>query len=135
MPIRIGAANLSSQSVRGDKTSFFLQAFRCWICPGWGAFSANLAILPAMLLLLFGAIWLYDKARGGYRPEKIIPMQASPEWVRTSGPVLLRNTIVTLPPELWSHRQTSEGASSFCPSWTDKGGTSGGRAFLCSRVR
>jgi MFS family permease len=32
------------------------------------------AILPAILLIVFGAIWLYDRAhygRGGYRPEKI----------------------------------------------------------------
>src|SRR2546422_3042954 len=26
------------------------------------------AILPAILLLVFGIIWLYDRARGGYRP-------------------------------------------------------------------
>ena len=32
------------------------------------------AILPAILLVVFGAIWLYDKARGGYRPEKIVPV-------------------------------------------------------------
>ena len=30
------------------------------------------AILPAILLVVFGAIWLYDKARGGYKPEKIV---------------------------------------------------------------
>jgi fucose permease len=29
------------------------------------------AILPAILLLVFGAIWLLDRARGGYRPETI----------------------------------------------------------------
>ncbi|MBA3710259.1 MAG: MFS transporter [Planctomycetes bacterium] len=29
------------------------------------------AILPALLLVVFGAIWLYDRSRGGYRPEKI----------------------------------------------------------------
>ena len=29
------------------------------------------AILPAFLLIIFGAIWLYDRGRGGYRPEKI----------------------------------------------------------------
>src|SRR5882762_1872686 len=30
------------------------------------------AILPAILLIVFGAIWLYDKARGGYKPVKIV---------------------------------------------------------------
>ena len=30
------------------------------------------AILPAVLLLVFGAVWLYDKARGGYKPVKIL---------------------------------------------------------------
>jgi MFS family permease len=30
------------------------------------------AILPALLLLVFGSIWLYDKARGGYKPVKIV---------------------------------------------------------------
>jgi fucose permease len=34
------------------------------------------AILPAMLLIVFGAIWLCDQAGGGYRPEKIIPVPA-----------------------------------------------------------
>ena len=29
------------------------------------------AILPAILLLIFAGIWLYDRARGGYRPEKL----------------------------------------------------------------
>ncbi len=31
------------------------------------------AILPAILLVVFGAIWLYDRSRGGYKAEKIIP--------------------------------------------------------------
>jgi MFS family permease len=30
------------------------------------------AILPALLLIVFGAIWVCDRIRGGYRPEKII---------------------------------------------------------------
>jgi hypothetical protein len=29
------------------------------------------AICPAVLLLVFGAIWLHDKARGGYKPVKL----------------------------------------------------------------
>ena len=29
------------------------------------------AILPAALLLVFGAIWLFDRRRGGFRPQKI----------------------------------------------------------------
>jgi hypothetical protein len=29
------------------------------------------AILPALLLIVFGAIWLYDKSRGGYKPADI----------------------------------------------------------------
>ena len=36
------------------------------------------AILPAILLIVFGAIWLYDKAKGGYRPKTIIPVQSLP---------------------------------------------------------
>jgi MFS family permease len=31
----------------------------------------SVAILPALLLAVFGAIWLYDRARGGYRIEKL----------------------------------------------------------------
>jgi fucose permease len=34
------------------------------------------AILPAILLVVFGAIWLYDRSRGGYQPEKISARQA-----------------------------------------------------------
>ena len=29
------------------------------------------AILPAILLIVFGAIWLYDRSRGGYKAETI----------------------------------------------------------------
>lgn len=29
------------------------------------------AALPALLLIVFGAIWLYDRSRGGYKPAKI----------------------------------------------------------------
>jgi MFS family permease len=29
------------------------------------------AILPAILLIVFGAIWLYDRSKGGYKPVKI----------------------------------------------------------------
>jgi hypothetical protein len=27
--------------------------------------------LPAILLIVFAAIWLYDRAKGGFRPEKL----------------------------------------------------------------
>ncbi len=30
------------------------------------------AILPAILLVVFGAIWLHDRSRGGYKAEKIV---------------------------------------------------------------
>jgi fucose permease len=29
------------------------------------------AILPAVLLLVFAAIWLYDRSKGGYKPQKL----------------------------------------------------------------
>ena len=29
------------------------------------------AALPAILLIVFGLIWFYDRARGGYKPQKI----------------------------------------------------------------
>jgi len=29
------------------------------------------AILPAVLLVVFGAIWLYDRSKGGYKPESL----------------------------------------------------------------
>jgi hypothetical protein len=31
----------------------------------------TVAILPALLLIVFAAIWLVDRARGGYRPERL----------------------------------------------------------------
>jgi len=39
------------------------------------------AILPAILLVVFGAIWLYDRARGGYKAEKIVPESEGAELV------------------------------------------------------
>ena len=29
------------------------------------------AILPAILLLVFGAIWLYDRSKGGFKAQKL----------------------------------------------------------------
>jgi hypothetical protein len=29
------------------------------------------AICPAVLLIVFGAIWLYDRSRGGFKPNRI----------------------------------------------------------------
>jgi hypothetical protein len=31
----------------------------------------SMAILPALLLVVFGAIWFIDRSRGGYKPAKI----------------------------------------------------------------
>jgi MFS family permease len=31
----------------------------------------DVAILPAVLLIVFGAIWFYDKSKGGYQPKKL----------------------------------------------------------------
>ena len=31
----------------------------------------DVAILPAILLIVFGAIWLYDRSKGGFRAEKL----------------------------------------------------------------
>jgi len=33
----------------------------------------SVSLLPAVLLFVFGAIWLYDMKRGGFKPEKIEP--------------------------------------------------------------
>jgi hypothetical protein len=43
------------------------------------------AVLPAVLLFVFGAIWLYDRSRGGFKPLRLTPTEkvsTSPE--RTS---------------------------------------------------
>jgi hypothetical protein len=37
------------------------------------------AILPAILLLVFGAVWLYDKSKGGYKPVKIASVEVGAE--------------------------------------------------------
>jgi hypothetical protein len=31
----------------------------------------DVALLPAILLLVFGAIWFYDRSRGGFRAQKL----------------------------------------------------------------
>lgn len=38
----------------------------------------KVALIPLLLLLVFGAIYLYDKAKGGYRPHKLIPRETPP---------------------------------------------------------
>ena len=31
----------------------------------------TVAILPALLLIVFAAIWLYDRSKGGYRAQRL----------------------------------------------------------------
>jgi hypothetical protein len=31
----------------------------------------EVAILPAILLLVFGAIWMYDRSKGGFKAKKV----------------------------------------------------------------
>ena len=31
------------------------------------------ALVPAMLIVVFGAIWVYDRSRGGFRAERLSP--------------------------------------------------------------
>ena len=33
--------------------------------------STAMVVLPVILLVVFGLIWLTDRLRGGYKPEKI----------------------------------------------------------------
>jgi hypothetical protein len=33
------------------------------------------AVLPALLLFVFGAIWLYDRSRGGFKPVRLTPAE------------------------------------------------------------
>jgi hypothetical protein len=37
------------------------------------------AILPAILLFVFGAIWLYDRSKGGFRPQRLTPVEKTEE--------------------------------------------------------
>jgi len=39
------------------------------------------AVLPAVLLFVFGAIWLYDRAHGGFKPIRLTPAEKLEEAV------------------------------------------------------
>jgi MFS family permease len=62
--IKVAGGEAQFQALSGDKLNEVLgvaaqQSFRV------------VAILPAILLIVFGAVWLYDRARGGYKAEKL----------------------------------------------------------------
>jgi len=64
--VKVAGGEEAFKALTGDKLNEVLgiaaqQSFRM------------VAILPAILLFVFGAIWLYDRSRGGYRAEKIAP--------------------------------------------------------------
>jgi len=64
--IKVAGGEEAFKALTGDKLNEVLgaaaqQSFRM------------VAILPAILLIVFGAIWLYDRSRGGYKAEKIVP--------------------------------------------------------------
>jgi predicted MFS family arabinose efflux permease len=63
--IRVAGGEAAFQALTGDKLNDVLgvaaqTSFRV------------VAILPAILLAVFGVIWLYDKSRGGYKAETIV---------------------------------------------------------------
>jgi len=33
------------------------------------------SVLPAILLFVFGAIWLYDRSKGGFKPQRLAPVE------------------------------------------------------------
>ena len=43
------------------------------------------AILPAILLLVFGAIWLYDRSKGGFKPQRLTPIEKLEEVAPSKG--------------------------------------------------
>ena len=51
---------LANKEVGKYVTEYFVASFQ------------KVAILPALLLIVFGAIWLRDKAKGGYKPVKLV---------------------------------------------------------------
>ena len=62
--IQVAGGEAAFQELTGDKLNEVLGAaaqksFRM------------VAILPAILLVVFGAVWLYDRSRGGYKAERI----------------------------------------------------------------
>ena len=64
--IQVAGGKAAFEALKGDKLNEVLTyasqySFRV------------VAILPAILLVVFGAIWLADRARGGYKPVKIAP--------------------------------------------------------------
>lgn len=62
--IRIAGGDAAFSALQGDALNTVLgqaaqESFRA------------VAILPAILLIVFGAIWLYDRSKGGFKPTKI----------------------------------------------------------------
>jgi hypothetical protein len=49
------------------------------------------AVLPALLLIVFGAIWLYDRSHGGFKPTRLTASeelaQPIPAGALRGGPV------------------------------------------------
>src|SRR4029079_19790452 len=43
------------------------------------------AILPAIPLLVFGAIWLYDRSKGGFKPQRLTPIEKLEEIAPSKG--------------------------------------------------
>jgi len=50
----------------------------------WGAQASlrAVAILPCVVSFIFVAIWIRDRARGGYRPVYLGARGSAPEWPR-----------------------------------------------------
>jgi uncharacterized protein YjbJ (UPF0337 family) len=62
--IELAGSDEAFKALTGDKLDAILgQASQA-------SFQA-VAVLPAILLLVFGAIWLYDRSKGGFKAQKL----------------------------------------------------------------
>jgi MFS family permease len=77
--IRAAGGEAAFNALQGDKLNEAL------VYASQYSFRA-VAILPAILLLVFGVIWLYDKSRGGYRPADIRSTESA--GAQTAGPAV-----------------------------------------------
>src|SRR6267143_854325 len=79
--IKVAGGEEAFKALTGDKLNEVLgaaaqQSFRM------------VAILPAILLLVFGAIWLYDRSRGGFKPVRLEPVSEQAQQGSLAAPAV-----------------------------------------------
>lgn len=76
---KIGALKDAAEETPQEEPPEILQVANAALAYGYSVALRQVSLIPTILIVLFGAIWLYDFSRGGYKPEVLLSQEEHDE--------------------------------------------------------